>query len=79
MKKELITKDILLCDLCNDLLVNEEAKAQKDFVWTDYGLICSERFMEIDDGKFEVIEEFKEGDRIPRSHQLFRPMEFISF
>lgn len=79
MKREFIPKDVLLCDICNDQVVNEEGEVIRDFVWTDYGLICSERFEQIDDGEFAVIDEFKEGDRIPRSHQLFRPMEIISF
>ncbi|KXA95587.1 hypothetical protein AKJ36_00140 [candidate division MSBL1 archaeon SCGC-AAA259I07] len=76
---ETIEKTFLLCDLCNRTLVNEKGEVLSDFVWTDWGLICSQKFQELDESDFEVIAEFEEGDRISRDHELFTPMEITWF
>ncbi len=76
---EIIPKEFLLCDLCNRTLVNEKGEVLEDFVWTDWGLICSEKFEELDENDFEVIAEFKEADEISKDHELFTPMKITWF
>ncbi|KXA95215.1 hypothetical protein AKJ36_01240 [candidate division MSBL1 archaeon SCGC-AAA259I07] len=76
---ETIPKESLLCDLCNRTLVDEKGDVLEDFVWTDWSLICREKFEEFDKSDFEVIAQFEQGDRISKDHEFFAPMKITWF
>ena len=75
MKTKKIPKTILVCDACNDVSVNEYGEILKDCEWNEWGLVCNKH--ELKD--FEVYEKYKEGYKIPKTHQLFRPMVMMFY
>ena len=70
----IIDKEVLLCDLCNDLLVDETGKVLENCKWIEWGLVCCHhKGFEKD----EVIESFKKDQVISKSHKLFTPMVIL--
>jgi len=47
-----IKKPILVCDACNDLLIDKAGKVYKNCNWNEWGLSCDEHDM----SGFEVFE-----------------------
>jgi len=74
--RTVIQKPVLLCDSCNNVLVDENGVVQEDCKWTDWGLVCS-KHKGFDKG-FTVFEEFKKGQKISKKHKLFAPMVIAS-
>ena len=57
IKVELDPGDPRVCDYCNRLLVDHEAKVVEDCFSTEYGLMCSKRL-----GSIKPISSHKQGD-----------------
>lgn len=59
--------------------MDSDGNVTTDFVRTDWGLICRSKFEDMDDPEedFVVHETFEEGDVVPKSHEMFRPMVII--
>lgn len=70
-----IPKPMLVCDACNDVLVNEYGKVLKDCAWNEWGLVCKKHKLK----DLEVYERYKEGDVIPKTHQIFKPMVMMFY
>jgi len=70
-----IPKPMLVCDACNDILINGYGKVLKDCEWNKWGLVCKKHKMK----DFEVYERYIEGDKISKTHQLFKPMVMMFY
>jgi len=52
-----------------------DGKVLKDCEWNKWGLVCNKHKMK----DFEVYERYIEGDKISKTHQLFKPMVIMFY
>lgn len=74
MTREVIHKDVLLCDVCNELLVCECGHVLKPFAWTEWGLMCGKHTP-----SSTVYKRFAEREHVPKDHVLWAPLVFTEW